>query len=268
MSEVLAYSAKKNHKEGNLLSKILWIIVGIVVLAMVCEIIFRLFIVPKMIIKKIVIESDIVLSQKEVLAAAGIQGDEYYFNLDTDLIRNNLEAHPLIKEASADRVFFDTLEINLKGRKPIALSFAQIDEKTIPLAMDEDGIIFQIGQSITNWDLPIISGIKYRDVRIGIKMPRMLVSVLTDLKNLKTKAPELFAVISEIQIVPRNSIDFDLILYPMMYNVKVRLKSSLDVEMIEYTLIMLDMLEKQNVLQQLTEIDLRTGEVVFTQGKE
>ncbi|GAH34033.1 unnamed protein product, partial [marine sediment metagenome] len=79
MSEALAFGPSKMPKSELILNRMLWIIICLLVLFFIAELIFHFIISPRLIIKNIIVKSDISLSEEEVMSIAGIGGKEYYF---------------------------------------------------------------------------------------------------------------------------------------------------------------------------------------------
>ena len=91
MSDTLTLNPRKAQKRETILKKILWIIIGGLFFISLAEIAFQLFIVPNLHIKQITVESDFPIGRDEILGAAGIGGNEYYFSLDVEGMRKRLE---------------------------------------------------------------------------------------------------------------------------------------------------------------------------------
>jgi cell division protein FtsQ len=264
VSEAILFTEKREtkRKRKRALNVILWtFIVALICLALL-ELVFALFISPTLIVKHIHVDCDFAISESEVMSIAGLGPKEYYFRVNAEELQERLAAYPVVSEARVVKVFPDTLRIVLRRRTPLALAFGMLEHTTVPVAFDAEGVIFQIGKSVTDWNLPVVSGLIFKPL-MGLRLPRKLFSLLTAMHELKQKEPQLFNLISEIKVVAVNEIDYELIFYPVGYNVKVNLGDRFDESLLKYTLMVLDVLKRQKAAENVQELDFRTGEVVY-----
>ena len=268
MYEALTMTPVNTLRKTSVLKRVLWIVIALLLTVSLGQIAFQLFISPNLLIAHVHVESDVPISEEEVLGIAGLQGNEYYFSLNAEHVRERLEQYPVVKEAIVRKVFPDTLKIGLIGRKPLAAALVDVGGKSVPLCFDEEGVVIQIGRAIADWDLPVVSGLKFGDVKIGMKLPQMLLSFLGDLGELKRRTPGLFRAISEVRIVPLRSSEYELVLYPISHSIRVRIGSELDEQVLQYTMLVLDVMAKQDVSEDVREIDFRTGEVIYRNTDE
>jgi len=204
------------------------------------------------------------LSKEEILTVAGIEESMYYYNLNTVQIRENLEGLAQVREAVVEKVFPDALNITLYGRAPLAMFFFTTPEgASIPLVIDDQGVVFEIGSGVSEWDLPVITGVKFRQLKVGMKLPEAVLPILQDLRTLQNQEPNLFRLISELRLISKSTGVLDILLYPVQYPVRLRLSAGLDPAVMRNALIILDLLAGQEALPRVRELDMRTGEVVY-----
>jgi len=233
-------------------------------LFLVGEMVFHFVIAPRMTVRSITIQSDLSLSKEEILAVAGVEESVYYYNLDTVQIRENLEGLPMVREAVVEKVFPDALIITLYGRAPLAMFFFTTPAgASIPLIIDDQGVVFEIGSGVSNWDLPVITGVKFQQLKVGMKLPETVRPILQDLRTMQNQEPDLFRLISELRLISKSTGVLEILLYPIQYPVRLRLSAGLDPTVIRNALIVLDLLASQEVLQRVRELDMRSGEVVY-----
>jgi cell division protein FtsQ len=217
-----------------------------------------------MTVRSITIKSELNLSTEEILSIAGIEESVYYYNLDTAQIREDLESLAQVREAVVERIFPDALIITLYGRTPLAMFFFTTpDGASIPLVVDDQGVVFEIGSGVSDWDLPVITGVKFRQLKVGMKLPERIRPTLQDLRTLQNQEPDLFRLISELRLISKSAGVLEILVYPIRYPVRLRLSAGLDPAVMRNALIILDLLAGQEVLQRVRELDLRTGEVVY-----
>jgi cell division septal protein FtsQ len=204
-----------------------------------------------------------------VLKQAGISQRSSYFSLNVGEVESALTLLPQIAQVEVIKKFPDSLSIVLQERKPAALSLALVNGRTMPVIFDKEGVIFEIGDTggiaIPTY-LPIISGMVFENVRLGMRLPHFLTPLLHDLYQLGGKSPELLAVISEIYINKKTFDNFDIIVYPAHSPVKIRMGAELKEEQLSYILLLLDVLKEKDM--NVREIDFRTGTASYTVSNE
>ena len=248
--------------------RIVFLVVGLVLLVLAGEAVFRFLLAPNLRINTIKTDEHVNIAKDDILRMAGIEGPLYYFLVNTNALRKNLEASPAIKQAVVEKSFPDTLRIQLVPRVPLALAVAETGGELVPLAFDEEGMIFETGSGVTDWTLPVVSGIRFEGVKPGTRLPSMLGAFLKELKDLKNAYPALFGCFSEYRIVKKGEGHFEILLYPMNYKVPVRIEASLSVEKAKMVLMVLDVLDKEKLLDKVEEIDFRTGDVIYRLKEE
>ncbi len=256
--------SSRSDRRESIVNRILHVVVAVLLLFLAGELVFHLLLVPRLTVRNITIRSDLVFSKEEVLAVAGIDKNVYYFNLDTAEIRRKVESLPAVREADVQKVFPDALIITLHGRTPLSVLFFTTPQgDSVPLVIDEQGVVFQIGSAVTSWDLPVITGVKFIQLRAGMKLPPALRPFLRDLKNLQAREPDLFRLISEVRPVSGGSGIEEILLYPVQHPVRLRLPTSLEPALLRNALLVLDLLAEQGLTDRVREIDLRSRDAVY-----
>jgi cell division protein FtsQ len=146
------------------------------------------------------------------------------------------------------------------------MALVPVNGKLEPVVFDKYGVVFQIGSegaegSVNIESLPIISGLVFTDLSLGMKLPALFQRFLFDLEKLNSASPELLGTISEIQVSRRAYDGFELALFPVHYPAKVRVGNALTADTIRYMLLLIDVLKKQGIMPE--EIDFRTGTASF-----
>jgi cell division protein FtsQ len=254
---------KKPEKPSNLRRLFRWIVLGLS-LFLIGELVFHLLIGPRLVLEEVHIVADraLPLTDEDILRLAGVAQKDYYFSLDTEEMEQLLTSYPLIKNAEVERIFPNKLKIALGGREPLGMTLARTGNSTVPLVFDEEGVIFQIGSSVAEYDMPVLSGIGIPSVTLGMELPEELKQLLKDLYELRSSAPQLFEIISELKVERKKDSRFEVLLYPRQYETKIRIGDRVDETMIKYILVVLDVLEQEGGAD-IRELDFRTGEVVI-----
>ena len=256
--------SNRGERRESLVNRILHIVVAVLLLFLAGELVFHLLLVPRLTVRNITVRSDLEFSREEVLAVAGVDKNVYYFNLDTAEIRRSLESLPAVREAFVQKVFPDGLLITLHGRIPLSVLFFTTPQgDSVPLVIDEQGVVFQIGSAVTSWDLPVITGVKFTRLRAGMRLPPALGPFLRDLRSLQAREPELFSLVSEVRPISGRSGIEEILLYPVQHPVRLRLPTSLEPALLRNALLILDLLAAQGLTDRVREIDLRSRDAVY-----
>ncbi|HEY6229373.1 MAG TPA: FtsQ-type POTRA domain-containing protein, partial [Verrucomicrobiae bacterium] len=78
---------------------------------------------PRLAIERIDIETDGVLSPEKIREWARVKKGENLLGLDLSRIKRDLELHPLIENASAEKILPRQLRITITERKPLAVVY-------------------------------------------------------------------------------------------------------------------------------------------------
>jgi cell division protein FtsQ len=243
--------------------------VAALVLILIGELIFHFVIAPRLTVRNIVIRSDLPLRREEILSLTGIGENAFFYRIDAARIGDILGDLPMVREAVVEKTFPDKLNITLYGRIPLSILFyAAPQGGSIPMVIDEQGVVFQIGSSISEWDLPVVTGIEFKKLEVGTRLPDKVRPILQDLHRLRQEDPGIFRLISELRIVPKPAGNLEILLYPIQFPVRLRLAGRLDPVVLRNAVVVLDLLAEQNVLGRVRELDMRTGEVVYRMEEE
>jgi len=235
---------------------------------LIAQLIFKILVVPRIVLKKIQVQSEVSLSDGDIYSLAGIDKGEYYYNIFPDEIKMRLEEYPEVRKASVEKVFPDKLQLYLYARKAVALALLNIEEKSVPVAIDNQGVVFNSGKDMESWDLPVITGIRFATLNLGAELPEALMPLLKDLKVLQSREPELFNLLSEIRVERRGERGFDLILFLHSYPIRARIGNELDGHVLTNIIMVFDVLEKQKLTEKIGEVDFRTKEIIYRLREE
>jgi cell division protein FtsQ len=253
-----------------LLSRIFLFAVVFLLLIVALDLAYQLLLVPKLIVNRVTIMADkgIGLSNEELMQIAGLQGDESYFSLDVDRITANLEAYPVIREADVTKSFPDQLSIVLRKRIPLAIAVVEMGAKSIPVVLDENGVVFEVGRSVSSYNLPVVSGVRFPEIALGMRLPDELRGYLRKLAKLRDSSPVLFGLISEVEFVKKRQADYEVLLYTTQHSLKVRLGQDIDENLLKYVLMALDVVAGEMGMENLEELDFRSGDIVYRVREE
>jgi cell division protein FtsQ len=271
MSEALAFDkyGKRRRTSGGgnrelLFNRLLLVLVLCLILFLIGELVFHFVVVPRLTVRNIVVRSDLSLSKEEILSIAGTEENAFYYQVDPVRIRDALEQLPMVRKAVVKKTFPDALDITLYGRIPLSILFFTTPEgSSIPMVIDGQGVVFEIGSALSQWDLPVITGIEFKKLEVGTRLPEKVQPILQDLERLRQEDPGIFRLISELRLIPKSTGNLEILLYPIQFPVRLRLSRGLDPAVLRNAMVILDLLAKQELLIRVRELDMRTGDVVY-----
>lgn len=256
------------------------------------ELIFHFYVSRKLVIRQVTIQVDdnFPYSNGEIMRFSGLEQGTYFFDTNTEQIASRLEQLPIVKTAIVRKSFPQSLSISLEERVPVSTLMVMGEEGMLPVYVDVEGVIFRTGRETTGrettgretsnnvvaggaaasayLDLPILSGIDIPAYQDGLSLPPVLTSFLSDLEKLRRENPTLYRLISEVKFVKKNHSQYEVVLYPSSYPVKVRIGSALSSELMKYIVLVLDVMAGEGMLMEIDELDFRTEEVVYRLGRE
>ncbi len=292
MSNAFALREKNSGEAGFSIGRILSVVAVLAAGGLALCLAAWIFVLPLTAIKRVIVESDVPLSEREILAQSGLSGSEHYHSIDTAPIARRLEMNPLVRRARVEKVFPDALRVVIRGREPAALVIAQAAGRSVPVLVDRDGYVFKVGASGEEVDLPEVSGLSVGEVTLGAALPQGYRRLFADLAALKARSPSLYRLISEVRVVsvvsgsqarpaavnadpkvPREPLDprrtssaagqCELLLYLLPSPVRIRARGGVDENLLKYSLMVLDLLSNQGILRDIVELDFRGADVVY-----
>jgi cell division protein FtsQ len=90
-----------------------------------------------------------------------------------------------------------------------------------------------------------------------MKLPVRYGELFGNLETLRASSPELLSAFSEIEVSQRAFDAYDLILYPVHSQIRVRLGAHINADTLRYTLLLLDVCRSKRY--ERGELDFRTG---------
>jgi cell division protein FtsQ len=207
-------------------------------------------------------------SRIAVLEQAGIDSRSSFMSVNARASEEALSAIPAIESATVIKHFPDSVEIVIQKRVPVAAAAADIGGRTVPVFFDKEGVLFQIGReggAQVNDTLPVVSGLVFENIVPGLRLPKFLAPLFSDLHTLSVEAPELLSTISEIRINKKKYDAYELTLYPVYNPVRVRIGQHITQDKLRYMLLLLDVLGEKGAA--LDELDFRTDTASYTVRK-
>ena len=244
--------------------KALNVVLALIVFALIIEAIYYFIILPLVSDAKIVLNlKGEFLTETEVMALIGVDGNVKWASIDSSEIANLLKKYPIVDTVSVKKKFPDKIFIDIIERRAVAISFVKTEDGTIPLEIDKEGMVFRIGWSAKTSGLTIVSGLNFRNPRVGMKMNYQLKPLFAQLDFISRKEPLLLSSISEIKIREKRYGDYDLILYPAYRKTKVLASKEFSVKMLNKMMLVLDVIGMADFPDDIEYVDIRGDNVVY-----
>ena len=247
---------------------------------------FYLFIFPKVAVTKIELESDLALSDDDILELLGFYHPRNFYSLDTTELEEHARGFALVDEIQIRKEFPDRLKVRLKSRKPVlvmlqksslpqaaAASDAEGQARenqegpwqSLPILVDSEGVMFQVG--LGNYDdVPVLSGLEFSQSNsnpLNSRLPLRLYPLVAALGSLKQLRPELYDMVSEVRAEMHiASLETDIYLENTSSYIKTAGK--IDPQTIETALIALEVLKRSHETAEF--LDMRTTGIVYRPG--
>jgi cell division protein FtsQ len=151
------------------------------ILALLFVFVFGCFLsTPYFVIKETSVRGLKELTEKDILALAGIKPEQNLLAVNTDALVKRVSANPWVKNIYVGREFPNRLVLEVRERIPIAL----VKQASEFYLLDSEGIIFKKLGKGDEVDLPILTGVNGAE---GSKS-KLLFSAINLLKTISTSA--------------------------------------------------------------------------------
>ncbi|MCI5524200.1 MAG: FtsQ-type POTRA domain-containing protein [Treponema sp.] len=253
---------EKSKNRKIVLLKVFSVILATLILI---EFILNKFIFPCMNYPVVTITGSSAQITAEVKNVLSSLNETSWLSFDTETaassIMNQISA---VESALVKKTFPDKVEIEIVEREIAAKSIVSIDGKTTGVQIDKNGVIFTT-KSFTDVSsdnsIPLISGLPVEYVKIGMRLPSKYRPLMEQIFELKNLPQNYFAEVSEIQVMPKEYGNYELVFYPVHSRVRVLTDRSLNEEALKYMIVMLDVVNSME--PDVAEIDLRYDSVSY-----
>lgn len=242
---------------------VLWALIALFSVALAGQLIFHFVVSPRIVLRRIAVHGDQVLTETEVADCAGIGLGDSLVGLDANALKTRIEANPAVKRAEVHRQLPDTIVVDLEGRRALVMALVPATDGTVPLLIDKEGLIFAAGPSAAVQDVPVISGLDFAKWLPGTRLPAVLLPLLEDLHRLQLDEPALFSFISEVVIARAGERGLELLIYPATYSTPIRVGSRLSPELLKNAALLLDVVRRERLEDRVQEVDLRSREMIY-----
>ncbi len=258
------YASYHKSKTSFASHKILKLLMVLIIFALIIEIAYYFMILPITSTAKFVFEINASsLTEKEIKKIIGVEEGVKWSSIDSSNIASILKSYPLVEHVAVKKRFPDKVYISLTERRPIAVSFVNIDGSIVPLEIDKEGVVFRMGWQEKTSTLTILSGIEFQNPKIGMKVHHKLVSLFNRLDFISKSNPLLLAGISEVKVREKKYGDYDLVIYPTYSKIKVISNKELSENTLNRMILILDVLKTDVVAREIEYVDIRGANIVY-----
>jgi cell division protein FtsQ len=243
--------------------KILVIMTSTLMVILILEIGFNLFLAPRLRISSIMLETELNIEDPTLLSITGLDSNNWFFSVHSDEIEKSLSKLAVVHEARVEKQFPNRLNIAIDSREPLVMALVKGKGELIPLVIDREGVIFITGRDSLSYNLPLMGGLDETLREGGDRIPDNLIPLLEDLERLRVTSPELFEIISEINIMPQKRGVLDIELYLTTHSIPVLLDLPFTREKMNQAIMVVDVMEREGLAERIEEVDLRAGSVVY-----
>ena len=201
-------------------------------------------------IKQIKVSGVEQLEEKEVRNIAALGIGENIFKINLEAAEKRISLNPLVKKVVLERKYPANISIEIEERQPIGI--IPIEEGFVKV--DEQGVLLKKLDQLVGTNLPLITGLKIKNVTPGSKIESKNLSAAV--QYIKIMPEKIAKQISEINVTNRHQV----IIYTAT-SAQIRLGSP---EKIEEKMKMLDTALKNSAGKEIEYIDISyEGQPVF-----
>ena len=260
VSDRITVSEKGEKKDSRI--TIVKIIVLILCILLVIEGIFYMLIIPCLAPVKVQFSGLKNLSSSVLLDKLSQTGDVTWIQFDSSRAVDLLSTLSAVDTVSVDKVFPDKVLINVKERTAVAKTIVSINGRAMSVQIDENGVLFSNTTSVaSDSNIPLISGLPVEKMQNGMRFPAKYKPLMAQIAEIQKLPQKYFMAISEIQVVPKEYGNYELVLYPIHTHVRVLTDPALNEDALKYMMVVLDVVN--SVKPDANEIDLRFGSISF-----
>jgi cell division protein FtsQ len=103
--------------------------------------------------------------------------------------------------------------------------------------------------------VPLVSGIPIENLQEGMRLPAKFHTLLEQISTIRNLSQRYFEAVSEIQVVPKQYGNYELVVYPTNARIRVLTDRSLTEDALKSMLVVLDVVK--SIEPDVAEVDLR-----------
>ena len=196
-------------------------------------------------------------ARKDIAERLAPLSNSSWTGFDTDRAASILSNVSYIERVSVDKRFPDKIFISVKERAPVAKTILSVNGVSKSVQIDENCVLFSIQSDsiLQDSSIPLISGLPIENLQEGMRLPAKYRVLMEQISAIRSLPQKYFAAISEIQVVPKEYGNYELVLYPTQAKVRVLTDRSLTEDALKYMMVVLDVVN--SIEPDVVEVDLR-----------
>ncbi|MDR3285009.1 MAG: FtsQ-type POTRA domain-containing protein [Treponema sp.] len=255
--ETQGKAAKKTENKAGALK----LMVFLLCIFLLLELVVYLVIVPGMGPAKIFYEGINRYVPEDLVYLLGENGTRNWFRFDARAAASALSSFTGVESVEVEKHFPDSVTIRVEERTPVAMTLATVQERMVPVMVDEAGVVFPMDIRGEDSGLPLITGLPVENRAGGMRLDKLYQPLFGQIAALRADKRQYFAALSEIHVIPKEYGTYELILYPVYGKVRVFMDRNLNEETLQYMMVALDVVNSMK--PEVKEIDLRYGSVSY-----
>lgn len=253
----------KEQKKQDAKGKALKILFAVLICLLFVEAMIYLFVFPCMNNVKVKFYGLGNCTRQEIVSACGDSFEKSFFKFNCSQVRSMIASIPEIEDVEVSRCFPDKIYVRVTERQPVAITFVNKNDRTVPVQIDKNGVLFPVKSSEIPADgsIPIISGVPVENIPEGMRLPSKYHLLIDQIAKIQSVNKKYFAAVSEIHVVPREYGNFELVLIPLKAHLKVLADRILDEDTLQKMMVTLDVVTGLD--KDVDVIDLRYGSISY-----
>lgn len=261
LDEDNVYSEEEKKTDRKM--RVIKIIFGILCAMLIAEFCLVKFIKPSLESPKVTISGCNNYTPEELASLLLPMNSRTWYDFDVERAANILSAESGIKEVAIEKHYPNKIMVNVTERVPVAVTFVAKDGNTIPVQIDDEGILFfnDNNSFLQTGNLPIVSGIPLAYLSNGMRIPTMYLPLIEQIAQINKNHSEYFAGISEICVIPNDFNNYELALISAQSKVRVITDRALNEDALKDMMVVLDVINLIDT--DVREVDLRYRSVSY-----
>lgn len=245
---------------------LLKIIVVVLLVLLGVEGILYTVIIPTLVPVKIHFSGVKNLTVDDLMQQLNLMGTNTWIQFDSAKAVELLSAIPSIDKVSVDKHFPDKVSVKIEEREAVARTIVPAEDgKLASVQIDKNGVLFTssfyAAEGSAFATIPLVSGLPIEQARDGMRVPAKFRPLMEQIAAISAVNPRYFEAISEIQVIPKEYGNYELILYPVYTRVRVLTDRALTEDALKSMMVVLDVVN--SIEPDVSEVDLRYGAVSY-----
>lgn len=249
--------SEKKTSKVNLL-KVLFIVLGLLIVA---EILIYTILMPCLAPVKVTYSGLETFSAQQISNYLEITPKLTWIQFDSAKAAAKLAGNAVIENVVIEKHFPDQVLVKIVERKAAVVTLANVNGKTVPVQIDKNGVIFAVDRGMPANAVPLVTGFTFDTIAEGMRLNGKLRPLMEQISEIQSTNPAYLSVLSEIRVISKDYGSYELELYPVHSRVKVLTDRTLNLESLQYMMVVLDVVDSMQ--SNVSAVDLRYGSISY-----